>query len=74
MSDENIPLKILKSMNTIERQNFNGEYKKEIVKQGILNNNDEINTEKLIEDLIELLIDITKKKVKLLINSNKKCF
>jgi hypothetical protein len=74
MSDENIPLKILKSMNTIERQNFNGEYKKEIVKQGILNNNDEINTEKLVEDLIELLIDITKKKVKLLINSNKKCF
>jgi len=74
MSDENIPLKILKSMNTIDRQNFNGEYKKEIVKQGILNNNDEINTEKLIEDLIELLIDITKKKVKLLINSNKKCF
>jgi len=74
MSDENIPLKILKSMNTIERQNFNGEYKKEIVKQGILNNNNEINTEKLVEDLIELLIDITKKKVKLLINSNKKCF
>lgn len=74
MSDENIPLTILKSMNTIERQNFNGEYKKEIVKQGILNNNDEINTEKLVEDLIELLIDITKKKVKLLINSNKKCF
>lgn len=74
MSDENIPLKILKSMNTIERQNFNGEYKKEIVKQGILNNNDEINTEKLIEDLIELLIDISRKKVKLLINSNKKCF
>jgi hypothetical protein len=72
MSDENIPLKILKSMNTIERQNFNGEYKKEIVKQGILNNNDEINTEKLIEDLIELLIDITKKKVKILINK-KKC-
>jgi hypothetical protein len=74
MSDENIPLKILKSMNTIERQNLNGEYKKEIVKQGILNNNNEINTEKLVEDLIELLIDITKKKVKLLINSNKKCF
>lgn len=74
MSDENIPLKILKSMNTIDRQNFNGEYKKEIVKQGILNNNDEINTEKLIEDLIELLIDISRKKVKLLINSNKKCF
>ena len=72
MSDENIPLKILKSMNTIERQNFNGEYKKEIVKQGILNNNNEINTEKLVEDLIELLIDITKKKVKLLINK-KKC-
>jgi hypothetical protein len=61
-------------MNTIERQNFNGEYKKEIVKQGILNNNNEINTEKLVEGLIELLIDITKKKVKLLINSNKKCF
>ena len=61
-------------MNNIERQNFNGEYKKEIVKQGILNNNNEINTEKLVEDLIELLIDITKKKVKLLINSNKKCF
>ena len=74
MSDENIPLTILKSMNTIDRQNFNGEYKKEIVKQGILNNNDEINTEKLIEDLIELLIDISRKKVKLLINSNKKCF
>ena len=72
MSDENIPLKILKSMNNIERQNFNGEYKKEIVKQGILNNNNEINTEKLVEDLIELLIDITKKKVKLLINK-KKC-
>ena len=74
MSDENIPLKILKSMNTIERQKFNGEYKKEIVLQGILNNNDNIDTQKLVEDLIELLIDITKKKVKLLINSNKKCF
>ena len=74
MSDENIPLKILKSMNNIERQNFNGEYKKEIVLQGILNNNDNIDTQKLVEDLIELLIDITKKKVKLLINSNKKCF
>ena len=73
MSDENIPLKILKSMNTIERQNLNGNYKKEIVLQNILNNN-EINTQKLVEDLIELLIDITKKKVKLLINSNKKCF
>lgn len=72
MSDENIPLKILKSMNTIERQNFNGEYKKEIVLQGILNNNDNIDTQKLIEDLIELLIDITKKKIKLLINK-KKC-
>ena len=72
MSDENIPLKILKSMNNIERQNFNGEYKKEIVLRGILNNNDNINTEQLIEDLIELLIDITKKKVKLLINK-KKC-
>jgi len=74
MSDENIPLKILKSMNTIELQKFNGEYKKEIVLQGILNNNDNIDTQKLVEDLIELLIDITKKKVKLLINSNKKCF
>lgn len=74
MSDENIPLTILRQMNNIDRQNFNGEYKKEIVKQGILNNNDEINTEKLIEDLIELLIDISRKKVKLLINSNKKCF
>ena len=61
-------------MNTIERQKFNGEYKKEIVLQGILNNNDNIDTQKLVEDLIELLIDITKKKVKLLINSNKKCF
>ena len=74
MSDENIPLKILKSMNTIERQNFNGEYKKEIVLQSILNNNDNVDIQKLIEDLIELLIDITKKKVKILINSNKKCF
>jgi hypothetical protein len=72
MSDENIPLTILRQMNNIERQNLNGNYKKELVKQGILNNNDNINTEKLIEDLIELLIDITKKKVKLLINK-KKC-
>ena len=72
MSENNIPLTILQRMNTIERQNFNGNYKKKLVKQGILNNNDEINTEKLIEDLIELLIDITKKKVKILINK-KKC-
>lgn len=73
MSDENIPLTILQRMNSIERKGVSGEYKKEIVLQGILNNNDEINTEKLIEDLIELLIDITKKKVKILINK-KKCF
>ena len=73
MSENNIPLTILRQMNNIEKQGVSGEYKKEIVLQGILNNNDEINTEKLIEDLIELLIDITKKKVKLLINK-KKCF
>jgi hypothetical protein len=71
MSDENIPLTILQRMNSIERKGLSGEYKKEKVLESIIT--DEINTEKLIEDLIELLIDITKKKVKILINK-KKCF
>ena len=71
MGDENIPLKILRQMNNIEKQNLNGNYKKDIVLQGILNNNDNIDTQKMIEDLIELLIDISRKKIKLIINKSK---
>ena len=37
---ENTPLTILQRMNNIDKQNLNGNYKKEIVLQGILNNND----------------------------------
>lgn len=68
MSD-NIPLTILQRMNNIEKQGVSGEYKKEIVLESIIT--DEINTEKLIEDLIELLIDISRKKIKLIINKSK---
>jgi len=72
MSENNIPLTILQRMNNIEKQNnLNGEYKKEIILQGILNNDDNIDTEKLINDLIELLIDISRKKIKILLNKSK---
>ena len=71
MSDENIPLTILRQMNSIDKQNLNGEYKKEIVLQGILNNNDNIDIEKLVDNLIELLVDISKKRIKILLNKSK---
>ena len=70
---ENIPLKILKSMNNVEKQDMGGIYKKEIVKRTVLEVvDDNIDVDSLIDDLIELLIDISRKKIKLVINK-KKC-
>ena len=75
MSENNIPLKILKSINNVEKQDMSGDFKKEIVKRAILEIvDDNIDVDSLIDDLIELLIDISKKKLKILINSRKKCF
>jgi hypothetical protein len=69
---ENIPLTILRRMNTIEKTYVSGNYKKEKVLESIIIDN--IDIEKLINDLIEMLIDISRKKIKILINSSKKCF
>ena len=68
---ENIPLEILRRMNTIEKKGVSGDCKKTMVLSSIITDN--IDTEKLIDDLIELLVDISKKKIKVLLN-NKKCF
>lgn len=72
MSDENIPLTILRQMNNVEKQGVSGEYKKEIIKQTILEAvDDNIDIEKLVDNLIELLVDISKKRIKILLNKSK---
>ena len=70
----NIPLDILQKVNAVERLGVTGEYKKESVVNGILSLiDDNVNIQQIIEDLVELLIDISKKKIKLLINKKNIC-
>jgi hypothetical protein len=68
----NIPLKILKSMNSVDKQNMSGEYKKEIVKRTVLEVvDDNVDIDSLIDDMIELLISISKKQIKLVFNKSR---
>jgi tRNA U34 5-carboxymethylaminomethyl modifying GTPase MnmE/TrmE len=65
----NIPLGILQKVNDVERLGVTGEYKKESVVNDILSLiDDNVNIQQIIEDLVELLIDISKKKLKLIVN------
>jgi tRNA U34 5-carboxymethylaminomethyl modifying GTPase MnmE/TrmE len=65
----NIPLGILQKVNAVERLGVTGEYKKESVVNDILSLiDDNVDIQQIIEDLIELLIDISKKKLKLIVN------
>ena len=65
----NIPLGILQKVNAVERLGVTGEYKKESVVNDILSLiDDNVNIQQIIEDFIELLIDISKKKLKLIVN------
>lgn len=65
----NIPLGILQKVNEVERLGATGEYKKESVVNDILSLiDDNVNIQQIIEDLVELLIDISKKKLKLIVN------
>ena len=65
----NIPLGILQKVNDVERLGVTGEYKKESVVNDILSLiDDNVNIQQIIEDFIELLIDISKKKLKLIVN------
>ena len=69
----NIPLGILQKVNSAERLAVTGEYKKESVLNEILASlDDNVNIQQIIEDLIELLIDISKKKLKLIVNKQKR--
>jgi len=69
---ENIPLKVLQSINSIEKAGVTGEYKKESVIQSVLSLiDDNVNIEQMIDDLIELLISISRKKIKILVNKDK---
>lgn len=68
----NIPLEVLQKVNTIERNGLTGEYKKQSVLNYALSLvDDNIDIQQIIEDLIELLISISKKQIKLLVNKNK---
>ena len=70
----NVPLGILQKVNAVERLGVTGEYKKETVLNDVLSLiDDNVNIQQIIEDLIELLIDISKKKIKLLINKKNIC-
>jgi hypothetical protein len=69
----NIPKQILQKVNEVENLGVTGEYKKETVINEVLSLlADNVNIQEIIEDLIELLIDISKKKIKILINKNKR--
>ena len=70
----NIPLGILQKVNSVERLGVTGKYKKETVINDILSSiKDNVDIQQIIEDLVELLIDISKKKIKLLINKKSIC-
>ena len=69
----NIPLTVLTEVNNVEKYGVTGEYKKHrvlTVIKGIIDDN--VDMEKLVSDLIELLIDISKKNIKLAINKTKR--
>ena len=65
----NVPLGILHKVNAVERLGVTGEYKKETVLNDVLSLiDDNVDIQKIIEDLIELLIDISKKRLKIIVN------
>ena len=69
----NIPRAVLDEVNKAEKLKLTGEYKKYNVVteiRAILDDN--IDVEKLISDLIELLIDLSRKNLKLAINKTKR--
>ena len=70
----NLPLEVLQKVNTIEKRGITGSSKKNQVLNDILSSlDDNVNIQKIIEDLIELLINISKKRIKILVNKQK-CF
>lgn len=69
----NIPLTILTEVNAAERYGITGDFKKNRVMteiKKIIDNN--VDIEKLVSDLVELLIDISKKQVKIAVNKTKR--
>jgi hypothetical protein len=69
----NIPKQILQKVNEVERLGVTGKYKKETVLNEVLSLlADNVNIQEIIEDLIELIIEISKKRIKILVNK-KKC-
>lgn len=69
----NIPLTILTEVNAAEKFGVTGTYKKSRVMTEIKEIIDEnVDIEKLVSDLIELLIDLSHKNIKLAINKTKK--
>lgn len=72
MSTVNIPLTVLAQVNHVEKSSISGPLKKSRVVSEIKEIlDDNIDTNKLISDLIDLLVDISKKQVKLAINKGK---
>ena len=70
---DNIPKQILQKVNEVERLGVSGKYKKETVLNEVLSLlADNVNIQEIIEDLIELIIEISKKKIKILVNKNKR--
>ena len=70
----NLPLEVLQKVNTIEKRGITGSSKKNQVLNDILSSlDDNVNIQQIIEDLIELLINISKKRIKILVNKQK-CF
>ena len=71
--ESNIPLTILSEVNAIEKFGLTGTYKKSRVMNEIKSIlEDNIDMDKLISDLIELLIDISKKQIQISINKTKR--
>jgi len=69
----NIPLTVLVEVNKAEKLKLTGEYKKYNVMSEVRTLlEDNIDTEQLIADLIELLIDLSRKNLKLAINKTKR--
>ena len=57
----NLPLEVLQKVNTVEKLGITGSSKKNQVLNDILSSlDDNVNIQKIIEDLIELLINISK--------------
>ena len=69
----NIPLTVLTEVNAAEKYGITGDFKKSRVMTEIKAIIDEnVDIDKLVSDLIELLIDISKKQVKIAINKTKR--